>query len=534
MAREQGRRRVLGQQLAREAGRVDDRLGDVLRACGANAEIPLAGRVLVVRVRHVEVPHLHRRDVDEAGLRAERHRMPVVAAERPRRDVDRLIGVARARELDRPAAGQVDVAGPGHGDELLGRDQFAGAAVEHVEEPVLRRLHEDLAHLAADGQLGEHDRLRGGVVPGVAGRRLVMPDVLAGVGPERHDGRQEEVVAAAGAPQVAVPGRAVADADVEQVEFRVVDDRVPDRAAAASRPPLAGPGLGGHPHRLVLESVRRVARHGVEAPRPLAGLRVVGVDVAADAVLGAAVADDDLALRDPRRAGDRVHRVLGHGHRGPDLFARLGVDGDQAAVERGGDHLAAVERRSAVHGVAAGLHRDGAGHLRVVRPQRLAGDGVHRVDHVPGAGRVHHAVDDQRRGLETALGVRFLDPGDAELIDVAVVDPVERAVALLLVRAAVGQPVAGAAGGADQGGVVDGVGRFGPAGRWLGHGRGREHQRRSRGQEGGRGDGAGHLHGFVSSRGRARATSSGDEPPPPMPNRPPPVATARYCRPSCS
>ena len=459
--------------------------------------------------------------------------MPVVAAERPRRDVDGLVGVAGAGELDRAAGREVDVTGPGDGDELLGRDQFAGAAVEHVEEAVLRRLHEDLAHLAADRQLGEHDRLCGRVVPGVAGRRLVVPDVLAGVGAERDDRRQEQVVAAAGAPQVAVPGRAVADADVEQVEFRVVDDRVPDRAAAASRPPLAGPGLGGHPHRLVLEAVRRVAGHGVEAPGALAGLRVVGVDVAAHAVLGAAVADDHLALRDSRRSGDRVHRVLGHRHRGPGEFSGLGVDGDQAPVEGGGDHLAAVQRGAAVDRVAAGLHRDGARHLRVVGPQRFAGDGVHRVDHVPGAGRVHDAVDDQRRRFEAPLRVRLLDPGDAELVDVAVVDLVEHAVALLLVGAAVGQPVAGTAGGADQGGVVDGVGRLGPP-RLLRHGRGREHQRRSRGQEGGRRDSAGHLHGLGSSRGRARATSSGEEPPPPMPNRPPPVATARYCRPSCS
>ena len=477
MAGEQGRGRVLRQHLAREAGGVDDRLGDVLGRCRAHSQVPLSRCVFVVGIGDVEVPHLHRRDVDEAGIGAERHRVPVVAAERSRRYVDGLIGVAGARELDRPAAREIDVAGPGDGDELLGRDQFACAAVEDVEEAVLRRLHEDLAYPAADRQLGEHDRLGGGVVPGVAGRRLVVPDVLAGIGAERDDRRQEQVVAAAGAPQVAVPGRAVADADVEQVEFRVVDDGVPYRAAASSRPPLAGPGLGGHPHRLVLEAVRRVARHGVEAPGALAGLGVVGVDVAAHAVLGAAVADDHLALGDPGRAGDRVHRVFGDRHRRPRDLPGLGVEGDQPAVEGAGDHLAAVESGAAVHGVAAGLHRDGTRHFRIVDPQRFAGDRVEGVDHVPGAGRVHHAVDDQRRGLEAPLRVRLLDPGDAEPVDVAVVDLVQHAVALLLVGAAVGQPVAGAAGGADQGGVVDFVSSLRPPRRGLADGRGGKEKR---------------------------------------------------------
>ena len=41
-----------------------------------------------------------------------------------------------------------------------------------------------------------------------------------------------------------VPGRAVADADVEQVELGVVGDGVPDGAAAAGLPPLAVDQVG--------------------------------------------------------------------------------------------------------------------------------------------------------------------------------------------------------------------------------------------------------------------------------------------------
>ena len=56
----------------------------------------------------------------------------------------------------------------------------------------------------------------------------------------------------------------------------------------------------------MLERLGRIAGNGVEAPRQLAGLRVVGGDVAADGVLRAAVADDHFALDDARRHRDRV------------------------------------------------------------------------------------------------------------------------------------------------------------------------------------------------------------------------------------
>ena len=114
--------------------------------------------------------------------------------------------------------------------------------------------------------------LRRGVVPGLAGRRLVVPDVLARIGAEGDDRREEEVVTATRRADRLVPRRPVADADVEQIELRVMRHRVPDRpAAAAEGPPLAVPGLRGPLHGLVLEAVRRIARDGVEAPGELAG-----------------------------------------------------------------------------------------------------------------------------------------------------------------------------------------------------------------------------------------------------------------------
>ena len=58
----------------------------------------------------------------------------------------------------------------------------------------------------------------------------------------------------------------------------------------------------------------------------LAGRRVVGAEVAAHAELGAAVADDDLALHDARRAGDRVGARRVGGLLLPDHLAGGGVE----------------------------------------------------------------------------------------------------------------------------------------------------------------------------------------------------------------
>ena len=130
------------------------------------------------------------------------------------------------------------------------------AAVEDVEEAVLVRLHDDLARLPVDGEIGEHQLLHGVEVPLLAGCGLVVPHVCAGVGVERDDRGQEQVVALARGAVVARPFDAVADAEVDEIQIRVVGDRVPRRAAAAELPPLAAPGLRGHLHGLVLERLR--------------------------------------------------------------------------------------------------------------------------------------------------------------------------------------------------------------------------------------------------------------------------------------
>ena len=447
------RDRVPGQQVAGHGFARDRGHGDQ----GVGAQVPLAR--IVAEAPGLEVVgagDVLRRDVDQPGLRVEGHGMPGMGAEgRGVDDRPRLV-VARGRDLDRPPGDRVDAGGPGHLGEGLGRDQLPGRPVQDIEEAVLRRLHQHLALAALDLQVGQDDRLGRGVVPGVARRGLIPPDHVAVVGPEGDDRREVEVVAAARAAGLARPGRAVADAEVEQVQLRVVDDGVPDRAAAAADlPPAAVPGRGGAGHGGVLEGLGRVAGHGVEAPALLAGLGVIGGDVAADAELGAAVADDHHPLGDPRRAGDGVGLLRVDGPHLPFRLAGRGVQGDQAAVDGAHVDPALPDRDPAVDHVAAGVAAPLPRHLRVVGPEHLAGAAVDRPDHAPGAGGVEDAVDHDRGRLDAAVGAGVDRPGQAEASDVLVVDLVERAVALLGVGPAMGQPVARLGVGGPDAGLVD-------------------------------------------------------------------------------
>ena len=333
-------------------------------------------------------------------------------------------------------------------------------------------MQDHLARLAGDGQVGQDHRLGGGVVPVVTRRFLVVPLVVAGVRVQRDDGGQVQVVAALGAARAVRPGRPVAGAHVHQVQLRVEHHRIPHGAAATGLPPLAArvPRLGGAAHGFVFKRLAGVARHAVPAPDLLAGFGVVGGDVAAHAVLGAAVADDHLALEHARRAGAGVGALLAFdGVLFPDHLAGDCVQRDQPSVERAHVDLALPQRHAAVDHVAAALRSHRAVHLRVVRPQLLAGARVNGVHHAPGRGDVHHAVDHDGRGLHAARGFQVVRPGQAQLVHVAGVDLAQAAVARLGVVHADGGPV-GRLGsvGADEGLVHLLDGRSAGRGRLLG------------------------------------------------------------------
>ena len=247
-----------------------------------------------------------------------------------------------------------------------------------------------------------------------------------------------------------VPRRAVADADIKQIELGIVRHRVPDGAAAAERPPLAAPRGGGHLHRGVLEAVGRIAGHGIEAPCELAGVGVVGRDVAAHAELGAAVADQHLAFDDARRAGDRVRLRAVDGVDVPELLSRGRIERDQPAVERADEDLAFPQRDAAIDDVAASVDGPFAGHFGIVGPQRLARRRVEGVDFAPRGRDVENAVRDQRRRLLAATRVEVGEPREPELADGFPVDLFERAETLLAVGSPVRQPLSRLGVGSDQ------------------------------------------------------------------------------------
>src|SRR5262249_34232459 len=134
---------------------------------------------------------------------------------------------------------------------------------------------------------------------------LVVPAVLPGLRVQRNDRRREQVVTAARRADLRGPGRTVAGTDVDQLGGRVVVDGVPGRAAAARFPPLAAPGLRGPGQFGLLEALRRIPGHGPPAPQLFAAVGAVGGQVAALLELRARLTDEDAAIGDARRTGDR-------------------------------------------------------------------------------------------------------------------------------------------------------------------------------------------------------------------------------------
>ncbi len=354
------------------------------------------------------------------------------------------LAVARRRILDRTACLQVHRRRPVRRNHLLRGEQLARRAIEHIEEPVLRHLHDHFAIGASDLQRGQHQRLGRREIPRFAGRGLVVPDVFPGVCLQRDDRRQIQIVAAAGAAIFLVPGRAIAGADVDEVELRVVDERIPDGAAtpifhhspfqvaaafssAGDSKPFAGsPG-----------TVKKT-------PRQLARLGVIRRDVAAHAHLRAAVTNEHFAFHHTRRTRDGVAKVLVDGELFPDRLAGGGIERNEAAIQRAHVDLAVPSGDSTVGHVTARVHTGFAGNLRVIRPDALACSRVEREHLAPRARDIHHAIDHERGGLLHAMRrVEIERPREAELLHVLRVDLLQRAESLLVVSAAIAHPVRG-------------------------------------------------------------------------------------------
>jgi hypothetical protein len=202
---------------------------------------------------------------------------------------------------------------------------------------------------------------------------------------------------AVGDPDLPFPRRSVANSDIQKIEFRIVDNRIPNRATTGGEPPLSGPGFGGHLKGWRLERLRGISGHSVETPEE--------IPVAA------------WSARPPHR------------------FTGLCVQRDQTTVQRANVDGVAPPRDTAVDYVAASPAGDRARHFGVVAPQLLSGGGIECIDDAPRTGDIHDAIDNQWSRFNAAFSFDVEISGQAKFFGVVCVYFVERTVALFQIRA---------------------------------------------------------------------------------------------------
>ena len=164
-----------------------------------------------------------------------------------------------------------------------------------------------------------------------------MPDALAGVGAQRHDGVREEVVAQPLAAEVVVAGAAGRHED--EIARGIGDDHRPGVGAAGAGGAAVLPRVGAEG--------RRILRDRIPGPFQLAGDRVEAAHFAARMRLRRAVgdgrADDDGVADDGRRRGDLVVGKAGRA----DAQSLAEIDGALVAEARNGLPGSGVERDQA-------------------------------------------------------------------------------------------------------------------------------------------------------------------------------------------
>ena len=168
-----------------------------------------------------------------------------------------------------------------------------------------------------------------------------------------------------------VPRIAVADAKIELIQFRVIDDGIPNGSAAARFLPISlAPGLrSGLGEDFI---ARRAVRftfgvgHGVEPPlhRPVAD--IIGRQISAHAKFRTAIADDDHVLHHARCAGDGVGLAVVSGLCLPEPRTGIGIKRNQPAINRAEEQLAAADRDTAIDHIATGIHGLFTRHFRIV------------------------------------------------------------------------------------------------------------------------------------------------------------------------
>ena len=171
-------------------------------------------------------------------------------------------------------------------------------------------MGQELAGSASDRLIGEDHFVDAVEIPFVMGRHLVDPLGHSGVDIPRKDGHRPFVVAGT---LLRVPGRGIAGTVVDRIQSRIIGHPAPC-AAATDLPLVALPGLEARiradrfaeGHGLLRIDLDLIVRpFGEGAPGLLAGLGVVGGDMALHAEFAAGNPDQDLVLDHQRRRGSR-------------------------------------------------------------------------------------------------------------------------------------------------------------------------------------------------------------------------------------
>lgn len=269
---------------------------------------------------------------------------------------------------------------------------------------------------------------------------LEVPEALAGVGVESEEGVGVEVVAEAVEAVEVVDGGA--GGDVDDAALFVEGHAGPVVGGAGDLPGVFGPGLvAGFAGK----------GDGVEDPAELAGVDVVGADVAVQGRfgLGRAEADDDHVFIDEAGGGEGGEGLsdvffveifaevdLAAVTEGGDEFAGCGIDRVEVAQKTGEEN--ALGSVGPVAETTCGLQAGGSG---AEGPEIFSGGCVERDDFLRWGEAEENAADDQRIGLEAAglLGVEA--PCDFEFVDVGAVDLMEGGVVIVCALTAVDWPV---------------------------------------------------------------------------------------------
>ncbi len=255
---------------------------------------------------------------------------------------------------------------------------------------------------------------------------LVVAFERPAVSVERDDRVGKQVVTG---PRIADPRPRIARAPIGLVQLRVVGSRDPDRRPAAL-PGFAGPGV-----------VAELAGPGnrVRLPDLLARLGIERRDETADAALAARDTDHDQPVNGQRRHRDVVTTVVVLDAGFPGNLSGYGVECHEDRVERRHVDLVAVQRDAAIGRMPeTNIGR----HLAPVHPQHVAVARIDREQLVQRRRHEHDAVVDDRRCLMPLGDAGVHGPYRPQLVDIARVDLIERAIAPAVVSAAEHQPVA--------------------------------------------------------------------------------------------